>query len=436
MILGGWGRYPRADCAISKLRSTADARDIILSGRSLIARGNGRSYGDAALNRVRVLSTLLCNRILDFDPASGRITCEAGLLLSDLLEFAVPRGFFPPVTPGTKFVTIGGMIASDVHGKNHHGSGTFCRHVESVVLMTADGNIRRCSRTENSTLFNGLCGGMGLTGLILEASFRLAPVESDAIRQETLRAANLEEVMTLLEASACSTYVVAWIDCLARGTKLGRGLVYRGEHVTRDEAKSAGFAMRAQRKRRVPFDLPGQTINTWSVRAFNEIYYRRQKPGTRLIGYEPYFYPLDAILDWNRVYGRHGLTQYQCVLPKEASSAGISAIMRRVAASGCGSPLAVLKLLGPEGEGLISFPMEGYTVALDFPVNIATLDLQRELDAIVSSHDGRLYLAKDARASAKMFRSGYPRLTQFATVRDFVDPEHKFSSLQSERLEL
>lgn len=436
MILGGWGRYPRADCAVSKMRSAEDARAIVLSEKSLIARGNGRSYGDAALNRRRVLSTRPYDRITEFDAASGRLTCQAGLLLSDLLDFAVPRGFFPPVTPGTKFVTIGGMIASDVHGKNHHGHGTFCRHVGSVHMMMADGDIRRCSRSENSELFDALCGGMGLTGIILEASFRLAPVESGAIRQETLQAANLEEIMMLFEASASSTYVVAWIDCLARGAQLGRGLVYRGEHATRDEASSAGFVMRARKKRRVPFDLPGWTINPWSVRAFNEIYYRRQKLGTRFIDYDSYFYPLDAVLEWNRVYGRRGMTQYQCVLPRQASRAGVEAILQRVAASGRGSPLAVLKLFGPEGAGLLSFPMEGYTVTLDFPVDVATLNLLRELDAVVSDHGGRLYLAKDARAGAEMFRRGYPRLDRFAAVRDGVDPTHKFVSLQSERLGL
>lgn len=436
MILSGWGRYPRADCAVTKMRSADDARRIVLSETSLIARGNGRSYGDAALNNGRVLSTLRFDRITEFDASLGRITCEAGLLLSDLLDFVVPRGLFPPVTPGTKFVTIGGMIASDVHGKNHHGHGTFCRYVDSLKIMTADGEIRRCSRSENFELFTAVCGGMGLTGIILEASFRLTPVESGIIRQEILRAANLEEIMTLSEASARSTYVVAWIDCLARGSQLGRGLVYRGEHATNEEGSSPGFTGRARTKRRVPIDLPKWIINPWSVRAFNEIYYRRQKPCTSLIDYDSYFYPLDSILEWNRIYGRRGMIQYQCALPSETSRAGVEAIMQRVATSGRGSPLAVLKLFGPEGDGLLSFPMEGYTVTLDFPVDAVTFDVLGELDAIVTDHGGRLYLAKDARAGEEMIRRGYAKLDRFSAVRNSIDPAHKFASLQSERLRL
>ena len=433
MILGGWGRYPRVDCPVAKMRNAEDARAAVEAGRSVIARGNGRAYGDAALNRTRVLSMLPCDHIAGFDAATGRITCEAGLLLADLIAFALPRGFFPPVSPGTKFVTIGGMIAADVHGKNHHRYGTFGRHVESLTLLTADGAVCRCSRDAKPDLFAATLGGMGLTGVILNATFRLMPVESGAIRQEILRAAHLEETMAFSEASE-TTYAVAWIDCLARGRGAGRGLVYRSDHATAAEA--ARFRARTRRERRLPFDLPDWALNAWSVRAFNTLYYRCHKPGTAIVALDSHFYPLDAVLDWNRAYGKRGLSQYQCVLPQASSRAALALLMDRVAQSGRGSPLAVLKLFGPEGEGLLSFPMKGYTVTFDFPVDAATLALMVELDAIVADHGGRLYLAKDARTGAAMMRKGYRHLDRFLELREAVDPGRKFASLQSERLGL
>jgi decaprenylphospho-beta-D-ribofuranose 2-oxidase len=434
--LGGWGRFPRIDTTLAQLRDTRDARGILLSRASLIARGNGRSYGDAALNDRFVLATPRCGRILDFDPASGRITCEAGLLLADLLTFAVPRGFFPPVTPGTKFVTIGGMIAADVHGKNHHVAGTFGRHLESLLLLLADGSTRLCMPRQNDQIFEATCGGMGLTGIILEATFRLLAIETPAIRQETLVARDFEEAADLCEASSGWTYSVAWIDCLARGSRLGRSLVYRGEHARRDELIAGAPAGRRRAARRVPFDLPGFALNRWSMRAFNGMYYRKGRAGSALVDYDSYFYPLDGVLEWNRIYGKTGFAQYQCVVPMAESRRAMRAILECVAASGRGSFLAVLKLFGPEGDGLISFPMEGYTLTLDFPVDADTLNLMLALDAIVADHGGRLYLAKDSRAGAAMMRRGYPRLARFQDVRRAVDPTGRFASLQSRRLGL
>jgi len=433
MILSGWGRYPRIATEPLHVRNRNEARTAVRAHDSLIAYGNGRSYGDSALNRHHVLLTRGCARILDFDPATGRITCEAGLLLSDLLAFAVPRGFFPPVSPGTKFVTIGGMIAADVHGKNHHLAGTFGRHVERLTLLTADGGLHVCTPGTDGVL-EATTGGMGLTGVILEATFRLLPIETAFIRQETRRARDFDQALACCEASAGWTYSVAWIDCLARGSRLGRALVYRGEHATRNELGHANLAVARRRTLRLPADLPPWLLNQWSVRAFNELYYRCGRAGSRIVDYDRYFYPLDALLDWNRLYGRAGFMQYQCVLPKPASRAGIRQILRRVADAGSGSFLAVLKLFGPQGAGLLSFPMEGYTLTLDFPVNQDNLRLASTLDEIVAEHGGRLYLAKDARADPAMLRAGYPRLAAFAAIRDRVDPTRRFSSLQSERL--
>jgi len=409
------------------------------ASKSLIARGNGRAYGDAALNPRGTLLMGRNDRFLSFDPQSGRLTCEAGTLLADIVAAFVPLGWFPPVTPGTKFVTIGGMIAADVHGKNHHGAGSFGDHVESFDLCTADGAVLRCSATENPALFHATRGGMGLTGLILRATFRLNSIETGMIRQETRRAANLDEVMAQFEESQAWTYSVAWIDCLASGASIGRSLLYLGEHALVAELpvdrRTAPFDIPRKSAKRVPLDFPGWALNRFSIRAFNELYYRRGRPGTELVDYETYFYPLDALLEWNRIYGASGFMQYQCVLPKTASRAGMQALLRKIASAGAGSFLAVLKLFGRQ-EGLLSFPMEGYTLALDFRVTSETLSLLVELDAIVHDHGGRLYLAKDARTGSKMIRDGYPGLASFRALRHILDPQVKFSSLQSQRLDL
>jgi len=403
---------------------------------SLIPRGNGRAYGDAALNQGAVLSSLHTDRIRSFNPETGIVTCETGLLLADLIAFALPRGFFPPVVPGTKFVTVGGMIAADIHGKNHHGAGTFSRHVVSLNLLTADGTIQHCASDENAALFQATCGGMGLTGMILDAAIQLVPVETAYLRQETLRAGSLEDAMALCEASSGWRYAVAWIDCLARGRRLGRSIIYRAEHATRSEIESDPFVVAPRPTRVVPLDFPAWTLNRWSVSAFNALYFARASVGTAIIDYDRYFFPLDAVLGWNRLYGRPGFVQYQCVIPRAESPVALRRLLEKLSGAGSSSFLSVLKLCGPEAAGLLSFPLEGYTLALDFPANAANFNLMLELDRIVLEHGGRLYLAKDARMSAVLFRQTYPRLAAFQAIRRAVDPSHKFSSLLSERLDL
>jgi decaprenylphospho-beta-D-ribofuranose 2-oxidase len=437
MMLSGWGRFPKADgLTRAVLRAQGDAGPLVADRSGIVARGNGRSYGDASLGLAGVIDMRRLDRLIAFDETTGRLTCEAGLMLADLLEFSVPRGFFPPVTPGTKFVTIGGMIASDVHGKNHHGAGSFGRHIESLDLLTADGQMHRCSATEEPELFQATCGGMGLTGVILAATFRLIRIETPLIRQETFAAANLDEAIRLFEASGGWTYTVAWIDCLARGDKLGRSLLYRGEHATQGETGDAPLVLPVRRRRSVPVDLPGGLLNRWSVAAFNELYYRRGKPGTSYVDYDTYFYPLDAILDWNRIYGRAGFVQYQCVIPKTDGKAGLTRLLDEIAAHGRASFLAVLKLFGPGDAGYLSFPMEGYTLALDFPADSASFSLLRRLDTITAAHGGRIYLTKDACSGAALLRQGYPQLDRFRAVRAAVDPNGKFASLLSKRLDL
>lgn len=439
MMLAGWGRYPRADCRVVAARSQADVLAAVAAEPSLIARGNGRAYGDAALNPAATLDLRRDDRFIAFDEASGVLTAAAGALLADILDCLVPRGWFPPVTPGTKFVTLGGMLAADVHGKNHHKAGTIGDHVECFDLALADGRVVRCSRADNAPLFAATLGGMGLTGVILGARLKLQRIETAYVRQETLRARDLDAIMDLFEASRDWTYTVAWIDCLARGRDLGRALLYRGEHARSDDLPArrrvAPLTVPIRRMRRMPVDLPAITLNRWTVAAFNRLFYRASRPGTAIVDYDRFFYPLDAIHEWNRMYGSGGFIQYQCVLPKAASRAGLSALLDRIAAAGAGSFLSVLKLLGP-GRGMLSFPMEGYTLALDFRADPANLALLTELDAVVAAHGGRVYLAKDARVAAADFRRAYAGLDEFAAVRRAVDPKGKFASLQSRRLGL
>jgi len=435
-LLSGWGNYPRIEARLLAVRGLAETLAAIGAESALIARGKGRAYGDAALNRHATLSTLPSNRLQAFDRATGRLTCEAGVTLAEILDAFVPRGWFVPVTPGTKYVTVGGMIASDVHGKNHHGAGSFTEHVESFELALADGQVARCSRTENPDLFAATCGGMGLTGVIVSAVFRLIRIETPYIRQETRQAANLAEAMALLDRSASSAYSVAWIDCLSTGAQMGRSVIFCGEHALPHELPSQP-PKTAARTFTMPVHAPAMMLNRWTVSAFNELYYRRNPAGTAIIPYSPYFYPLDAILSWNRLYGRAGFVQYQCVLPKAAAAEGMTALLRRIAASGEGSFLAVLKQFrAGNPHGMLSFPMEGYTLALDFVVDRKTLALLDELDTITGEHGGRIYLAKDACSRPELLRRGYPRLDEFLAVRQKFDPGNKFSSLLSQRLGL
>jgi decaprenylphospho-beta-D-ribofuranose 2-oxidase len=436
VLMSGWGRFPRLDCVRRTMRDWREAAGIVASEASLIARGNGRAYGDAALNRDCVLETLAFDRILAFDAETGAIRCEAGLLLADLLAFAVPRGFFPPVTPGTKFVTIGGMVAADVHGKNHHGAGSFGRHVEALQILLADGRIVTCSRAAETELFLASCGGMGLTGMILSVAFRLIRIETGLIRQRTIRAPALEAATEALEAESAASYSVAWIDCLAGGAARGRSLIYLGEHVGRADVSALGLDPPPPPSLALPLDMPSFVLNGWSARAFDAVYYRRGRPGTALVSYDRYFYPLDKLAAWNRLYGRPGFLQYQCVIPRAAGRAVLGTLLDRIRASGEGAFLAVLKLFGPADPGYLSFPMEGYTLALDFPARPAILTLLTTLDRIVADAGGRLYLAKDARSAPDMLSRGYPQLDRFRAVRAAVDPGGKFSSALSARLGL
>jgi len=441
MKLSGWGRYPVLETRLHRPRSVEALRALVLSGTGLIARGNGRAYGDSAIGTAATVAMGQFDRMLAFDAETGQLIAEAGVLLGDIITAFLPRGWFPMVTPGTKFVTLGGAIAADVHGKNHHKEGSFRTCVDWIELMGPDGEVRRCSRQANPVLFDHALGGMGLTGIILRAAIRLRPVGTGWIRQLTIPAANLAQAMEAFEEARNTTYSVAWIDCLATGAARGRSLVMLGEHATPADlppAKAeAPFHVPPRRKFSVPLDFPLFALNRFTVAAFNALYYHAgaRKSAARLVDWDGYFYPLDAVNGWNRIYGRKGFAQFQCVLPLDSSQAGLTALLDAIAAAKSGSFLAVLKRFGTQ-EGALSFPMEGYTLALDFPVNGRSLALLDRLDSITLDHGGRFYLAKDARMSAATLRASDGRVGEFHALRDADGLSDRFRSAQSERLGL
>jgi decaprenylphospho-beta-D-ribofuranose 2-oxidase len=434
MLMSGWGRYPVVESTEYRPDNACLAEELIRAnpGLAFIPRGLGRSYGDSALAEA-VLSTERLDRFLRFDVTSGVLTCAAGVTISDVLEVFVPRGWFLPVTPGTRFVTIGGAVASDIHGKNHHLEGSFSDHVELLKVATVSEGVIACSRTHNSALFHATCGGMGLTGLILEVTFRLKPISSARMHETVIKADNLDQAVELFEEHSGVAYSVAWIDCLSRGPALGRSLVSLGEHAeagTLDVAATVNLA--------VPIDMPGILMNRFLVRGFNALYYhriraRRVQRNTR---FDQFFYPLDSIRQWNRLYGRRGFVQYQFVIPKAAGVVGLGAILKRIAESRRGSFLAVLKAFGPANDNPLSFPMEGYTLALDFKRDRGLFPFLDTLDRMVLDCGGRIYLTKDSRMSEATFKQGYPQWQAFMETRCAYDANKVFNSLQSQRLGL
>ncbi|MCP3462201.1 FAD-binding oxidoreductase [Bradyrhizobium sp. CCGUVB23] len=437
-LISGWGRFPVVDTDLLTPRSFGAVGDAIAATSGGVARGNGRAYGDAGIGVSQTLAMTAFDRVRSFDPATGRIRLEAGVLLSDLIETFGPRGFLPYVVPGTRFVSVGGAIAADVHGKNHHCEGGFGRYVDSILLRTGAGETIEASREANPDVFLATIGGMGLTGVILEATLRLRPVETGWIRERVISASDLHAAMRALDAGDSATYSVAWIDCVARGSDLGRSLIYLGEHARASELPDGAevFPRGQDPRLNVPIDFPSMTLNRFSVRAFNELYYRmgaRRAGGSHLVSIFPYFFPLDGVGAWNRIYGRRGFLQHQCVIPHEGALGVLGDILDRVSRRGDASFLAVLKKLG-QGDGLMSFPMPGYTLALDFPATGNIMNFLDEIDRIVVAAGGRLYLAKDARQSRSTFEAGYPALQRFKEIRASLDPMAKIRSKLSQRL--
>jgi len=443
--LGGWGRFPTARTRVTRPEQMAALAELVTAQPELIARGLGRSYGDAAVAPSGVtLMTERLNRFLDFNAATGVVRCEAGVTIEDLLRHLLPRGFFPPVTPGTKFVTLGGALACDVHGKSHHKDGSFSRHVSQFTLLTAAGSLVPCSREQNPELFWATMGGMGLTGIITDVTFKMKPVESGLVRVDYDRAPNLDRALELFETTDQQyTHSVAWIDCLTKGRHLGRSVLMRGNWAAANDLpeRMRPTALRPAPGGRlsVPFDVPRLLLNPFGVRVFNSMFYHRHR--TRrgmLVSYEPFFYPLDKIRHWNRLYGKSGFLQYQCVLPHAGARDGMIQLLELLAREGHASFLAVLKRFGDSDPNqLLSFPRPGYTLAVDMPRNGARQDVLLDaLDRVVLKAGGRVYLAKDARMGADHFRAMYPELPRWLEIKRRVDPENRFSSALSRRLEL
>ena len=436
-LIANWGNYPKMESDVKSFTFTEQLSQLMNSTEHFIPRGNGRCYGDASL-AVTTISTLHYKRILSFDIANGVFECQSGLTLDKILDVIVPKGWFLPVTPGTKFITVGGAVGSDVHGKNHHVDGSFSNHIIDMDVMVADGSVITCSPTQNRDLFEATCGGMGLTGMITRIKFGLKKIETSYVRQKQVKAENLEELIALFAQYKDYTYSMAWIDWLTKGEHFGRGILIVGEHAAEHELdekqKKKKLDVHGKMKITFPFNLPSWVLNTLTVKAFNFLYYGKnfKKEINNVVPYEPFFYPLDAILHWNRGYGKKGFVQYQFVLPLSAKQ-GLVNILNRISDEGLGSFLAVLKVFGKQ-DSLISFPDEGFTLALDFPVRDGLFRFLDELDEIVLQYGGRLYMSKDARMKPEVLFKGYPRIEEFKSIVRKYNPSYKLSSVQSERL--
>jgi len=420
--LYSWGRYPdRPQTAAScSWRSEVPARlrQIAADHGSTLAYGNGRSYGDSCLAASdQVLHMRSLDRFIQTDWQRGIVIAEAGVTLGEILAIAIPQGWFLPVTPGTQFATLGGAIANDVHGKNHHLRGTFGNHVRHFGLLRHDQELLTCSASENVELFAATIGGLGLTGVITWAEIQLMPIQSSQIDSTLVRFNSLSEFFSLsAELDHQHEYSVAWIDCLAKGANTGRGVFIVGDH-----ARYGTLEVCERSKKQVPLTPPVSLINNLSLHAFNEAYWRVHpiQRTRKRVSYDPFFYPLDSILHWNRIYGRKGFQQYQCVIPDIDAEKAMQELLVAIADSGQGSFLAVLKRCGDiKSPGLLSFPQAGTSLALDFPQKAALIPLFKRLDAIVSDAGGRLYPAKDAHMSGDEFRKAYPEWEKLEALRD------------------
>jgi len=430
--LSGWGRLPVPGRELVGEDLEAATRGAVLS------RGLGRSYGDSSLPAApahKVVCTRLADRVLAFDAASGLLRAEAGLSLAAMIRLSMPRGFFTPVTPGTKFVTLGGMVASDVHGKNHHREGCFGAHVTALKLRLASDELVECSPTREPELYWATVGGMGLTGHILEVEARLHAIPSSWIWAESSRVGSLDEYLSALAESAPRwPMTVGWIDCVGRGKHVGRGILTCGRWAEPGEAPAA--APREPRAKNFPVDLPSWALNDFTAGAFNTLYYwkhlRRRREG--IVHPDAFFYPLDAILHWNRAYGSRGFTQYQCVLPRRAGAPAVREFMELLTRLGGASPVCVIKDCGPQGQGLLSFPLEGTSIAVDMACTSETQRTVDRLNEMVIAAGGRIYLTKDRFTRAEHFRAMEPRLPRFEAARATYDPTRRLKSAQSVRL--
>lgn len=425
--ISGWGLFPKAQ-ANCYSPNGFELNDISAIDQSpWIPRGLGRSYGDSALAKT-VISSQRLNRFIAFDPAVGVLNCQAGVSLAEILQVIVPQAWFLPVTPGTKFVSLGGAIASDVHGKNHHQVGCFSEFVDELELLTAQGTRVICSRQQNVDLFHASCGGMGLTGFILRAKIQLQKINSSNMLQQTIKTKNLQQTIEILCEQKTAHYSVAWLDCSAPLQTLGRSLIFLGEH-----ANDQTLCYKKNSMKILPLNLASPLLNPLSIKMFNTVYYHMHQTMHSVISLEQYFYPLDRIAHWNRLYGSSGFTQYQFVLPLDQVDA-LQNILLLIRNFGSSSFLSVLKILGKENRNYLSFPIEGLTLAIDFKITPLLWAFLDRLDSHVIAAGGRVYLTKDCRLNAENFRAMYPRWQEFCRIKQQVDPAQKIQSLQYQRL--
>jgi FAD/FMN-containing dehydrogenase len=415
-----WGRYPKYEGRILPLNWQSDFPRVMQGVHNgALPVGMGRSYGDVCLlEGGNLLLTTGMNRLIDFQPETGLLTAEAGITLAQILDFAVPRGFFLPVTPGTKYVTLGGAIANDIHGKNHEVAGSFGCHVPCFELVRSDGTRRLCSPTENPEWFSATIGGMGLTGLISWAQLRLKPIVSRLIDYQGIQFHGIDEFLDLKKQYQHVEYTVSWVDCVSTGKNFARGIFMPGDH----SKIPAELKPSPEPKLVFPFEAPGFALNRTTVSMFNTVFFHKQlKPQVRMLqDYEPFFYPLDKILHWNRLYGKRGLLQFQYAIPWEYAKEGTIAILHEIAKSGLASFLAVLKAFGDVPSlGMMSFPQAGIMFALDFPIKPnVSFPLMQRLGDMTREFGGRLYPAKDATMTAAQFQAFYPQWEQFARYKD------------------
>ena len=438
--ISGWGGYPVQKAKVLYPEKVEQIVTEIKKG-DLIARGNGRAYGDSSINEKKTINMKYLNHIISFDDISGILVVESGILLDDIINTFLPKGWFPYVTPGSKFVTIGGLIAADVHGKNHHKEGSFRNFVEWFEIINSNGEIKKCSKKENSNLFEWTIGGMGLTGIIIRAAVKLRPVQTSWIKQKTLIAKNIDQTLEIFENNMNATYSVAWINSTKTEDNIGQSLVMLGEHALLKDLDKKNvknpLKIRKKKNKVIPFYFPNWFLNKGLIKLFNFIYYTIGKNTSKekLVCYDDYFYPLDTILGWNKIYGRKGFVQYQCVIPLNKSKEGLIELINEINKSNVSSFLSVLKRFGDQ-ESNFSFPMKGYTIALDFPVSRDTFNLLEKLDEITLKYNGRFYLAKDARMSKKIFERSDKRIQEFINFRNKNNFIKNFRSSQSSRLEI
>ena len=440
-VLSGWGNIPRSTNKVVYARDAHDVQEAILQ-QPVLSRGLGRSYADQATNTNKlVLKMEKMNHFLSFDETTGILECEAGVSLEDIINHLTPRGWFPMITPGTKYVTIGGAIANDIHGKAHHTDGTFVNCVIDFTILLANGQIVRASRNENTDLFWANFGGLGLLGIILTAKIQLRKITTTYFKQQAIPAKNLDEMLLAIEeADTKYAYSVAWIDPLAKGNSLGRGVLTTGNHAALEDLpeklRSNPLKIGKKPKLSVPFYLPGFALNTFTVSILDMALYWMQKSAPSISHYEKFFYPLDMINEWNRGYGKRGFIQYQFVIPLTNGNQNIRAILTEIANSGCIPFLNVLKKFGKEQGGYLSFPFEGYTFAIDFPITSQLKSFTQKLDKMILNMGGRIYLGKDAYLDEVTFKAMYPQHIKWLEIKKRYDPGNVYTSDLARRIGL